>query len=250
MSPEEQEPVSLPVSASVAHLRRRKLEATQGLLGDTISISDEDWQQPSRLPGWTRAHVATHIARNADGIRRVVHGLLTHTPSLMYPDSRQRRRDLEAGSRRGALDLQIDLDTSAGQLNDTFSYLQESGSTEEVQVLPGLAMPVHHLMVARLNEVVLHRIDLDHGFSATDVDADIARWLLEWNCSRLGQRTDLPPLRILSSSGLQATVGRPAPEHEVPVDVHGTDAGLLGWLTGRGGPELVGGAERLGIQEL
>lgn len=250
MSQEDREPVTLPVSASVAHLRHRKMEATQGLLGDTISISDEDWQQPSRLPGWTRAHVATHIARNADGLRRVVHGLLTHTPCPMYPDPLQRRRDLEAGSRRGALDLQIDLDTSAGQLNDIFNYLQESGINEVVEVLPALHMPVHDLLVARLNEVVLHRIDLDHGFTANDVDADIARWLLEWNCSRLGQRADLPPLRILSSSGLEATLGRPPAEHEVPTDVHGTDAGLLGWLTGRGGPELVGGAQDRDLPEL
>lgn len=35
-------------------LRKRVQEATQRLLGDTIGISDADWNGPSRLPGWSR----------------------------------------------------------------------------------------------------------------------------------------------------------------------------------------------------
>ena len=96
MSQQPTESADLPVSTTMAHLRRRKREATQALLGDTISISDEAWQQPSRLDGWTRAHVATHIARNADGLRRVAHGLLTHSPGQMYPDPRVRDTLLRA----------------------------------------------------------------------------------------------------------------------------------------------------------
>lgn len=39
---------------------------TARLLGDTISVSDEGWRAASRLPRWSRGHVATHVARNAD----------------------------------------------------------------------------------------------------------------------------------------------------------------------------------------
>ena len=237
----------MPVTASMALLRRRKLEATQALLGDTIAITDEQWHQPSRLAGWTRAHVATHLARNADGLRRVVQGLLTHVPSTMYPDERTRRRELEAGSRRGALDLQIDLDTSAGELNQTFNYLEQSGTTEEVEVRPGVWMPAHQLVVARLNEVVLHRIDLDHGFTAGQVEADIARWLLEWNCQRIARRQDFPALQVSSTSGFTARIG---PEWADTPVVRGSDAHLLGWLTSRASADEVHGADTLELPEL
>lgn len=246
MSPSSFGQAPLPVSATTAQLRSRKRDATQQLLGDTIAIPEDQWQLPSGLPGWTRAHVATHLARNADGLRRVVHGLLTHSPAQMYPSPEQRDRDLEQGSMRGALELQIDLDTSAGELNTVFGYLEESGSTEEVDLVPGLRLPAHHLPVARFNEVVLHHMDLDCGFTPTDVDADIARWLLEWNCLRLAGRDDYPALEVASTSGVRARVGGSGEA----VEVRGSDAVLLGWLTGRGGSEGVLGAPDTEMRKL
>ncbi|WP_420175706.1 maleylpyruvate isomerase family mycothiol-dependent enzyme [Luteococcus sp. OSA5] len=237
----------MPVSATLSLLRRRKLEATQALLGDTIAIADDDWHGPSRLAGWTRAHVATHLARNADGLRRVVEGVLEQRPVHMYADEQTRLRDLELGSRRDALDLQIDLDTSAGQLNYAFDHLEEAGITDVVEVRPGFRMPAQHLVVARLNEVVLHRIDLAHGFQATDVDADLAHWLLEWNCRRISDRPDFPAIQVSSTSGLTARLGTP---HGEPTVVRGSDAGLLGWLTSRADASLVDGAENLEFPEL
>mgnify|MGYP003622708592 CR=1 FL=1 len=55
-------------SAPLETLRKRVQEATQRLLGDTIGISDDDWNGPSGLPGWSRAHVAAHLAANADRV--------------------------------------------------------------------------------------------------------------------------------------------------------------------------------------
>ena len=55
-------------------------QATQRLLGDTITVRDEHWRSPSRLPDWTRGHVATHLARNADAIRRLVEWARTGPP--------------------------------------------------------------------------------------------------------------------------------------------------------------------------
>ncbi|MGO4956399.1 maleylpyruvate isomerase family mycothiol-dependent enzyme [Luteococcus sp. Sow4_B9] len=237
----------MPVSTTLSHLRHRKLEATQALLGDTIAIPEEDWHGPSRLPGWTRAHVATHLARNADGLRRVALGLLEHRPNRMYPDERARMRELELGSRRSGLELQIDLDTSAGQLNDTLNYLMEADITDPVEVRPGSWMPAHHLPVARLNEVVLHRIDLAHGFTAADVDADIAQWLLEWNCRRIGERPDFPSLWVASSTGVTARIGNP---DQTPLTVHGSDASLLGWLTSRADGTGISGADSIVLPEL
>ena len=90
--------------------------ATQRLLGDTIAVDDQAWREPSRLPGWTRGHVATHIARHADGIVRLTEWARCGERLDMYVSAEQREADIEDGAVRSGLDLQIDLDTTAGRL--------------------------------------------------------------------------------------------------------------------------------------
>ncbi len=81
----------LPDQQSIIGLRLRKREATQALLGDTIRLGDDQWQEPSDLPGWTRAHVATHIARNAEAFVAAVEALLAGRPADALPVAGPRR---------------------------------------------------------------------------------------------------------------------------------------------------------------
>jgi hypothetical protein len=41
--------------------------ATDSLVDGIGRLTDADARGPSLLPGWTRGHVLTHLARNADG---------------------------------------------------------------------------------------------------------------------------------------------------------------------------------------
>lgn len=227
--------------SDLSEVRRLKMVATQRLLGDTISISENDWHSPTALPGWTRAHVATHLARNADVLRRLLTRLDTH-PQLEPDDV---VRDLEVGARRSPLEIQIDLDTSAGLLNNTFNQIPA-----EDWSIP-LSGDLHDLTVSdlpmmRLNEVVLHHVDLDCGFGFVDLDPQIAEWLLAWNVFR---RTDLaagPGIDLVASSGTVHRVG----SGSGTTQVSGTDANLLGWLTGRLPRSAVSGAEHVSVGPL
>ncbi|HSN11588.1 MAG TPA: maleylpyruvate isomerase family mycothiol-dependent enzyme [Propionibacteriaceae bacterium] len=227
--------------ADLVEVRQLKRAATQRLLGDTISISDDDWLGPTALPGWTRAHVATHLARNADVLRRYVTRLASR-PELERDDL---VTDLEAGARRSPLDIQIDLDTSSGLLNDTFDKVTaEQWSTPLHGGLEGLT--VEDLPMMRLNEVVLHHVDLDCGFVMSDIDPRAAEWLLAWNVHR---RTDLangPGIRLTTGSGQVLRVGSGFGMSEVS----GSAANLLGWLTGRLPRTAVSGAEHVSIGPL
>lgn len=64
-----------------------------------MGLSDDEWQAPSRLAGWTRAHIATHIARNAEAFETVTKAVITNqkVPHL-YPSDELRDRDIERGS--------------------------------------------------------------------------------------------------------------------------------------------------------
>lgn len=225
----------------LSEVRRLKMMATQRLLGDTIAISEDDWHSPTALPGWTRAHVATHLARNAEVLRRLLTRLDSH-PQLEPDDV---VRDLEAGARRTPLEIQIDLDTSAGLLNSTFNQLPTHAWSIPLDgALEGLT--VSDLPMMRLNEVVLHHVDLECGFGFVDLDPHIAEWLLTWNLHRRKDLATGPGIDLVAASGTVHHVG----SGSGTTQVSGTAANLLGWLTGRLPRETVSGAEHVSLGPL
>lgn len=226
--------------ADVDEVRLLVTTATQRLLGDTISVTDEDWHSASRLPGWTRAHLATHLARQADALVRVAQGAIGGQPQAMYGSAEQREAEIEAGAHRGGLELQVDLDKSANALSDAFERVEQADAWDTpVQLRGGQQVPARLLPLARLCEVVLHHIDLDTGFGVSDIDQRTADWLLEWCAFRLRNRNDFPALQLTSDSGFTLRVGSVG---EATV-VTGGSAELLAWLAGRGTGESLSGTE-------
>lgn len=223
----------------VDQVRLLVTQATQRLLGDTISVTDEDWHGPSRLPNWTRAHVATHLARQAEALARLARGAVTGQPGVMYSSPEHRNAEIEAGAHRSGLELQIDLDKSANGLSDAFETIEQAGAWDAMVDLRGDQVPARVLPLARLLEVVLHHIDLDTGFGVSDVDQQTAEWLLEWSAFRLRNRKDFPALQLASESGF--TVGVEGSGDATAVT--GGSAELLGWLSGRSTAESLVGCD-------
>lgn len=213
--------------------------ATHQLLGDTITVEEDAWHAASRLPGWTRAHVATHLARQADALGRLVEGAHTGEHRTMYDTDEQRSSEIEAGASRSGLELQIDLDTAAGRLGAGFDRLDAAHAWDAtVELRGGQTAPARLLPLARLAEVVLHHVDLDIGFDVDAIDPVIATWLLEWAAFRLRSR-DFPALTLETGSGARTPIGT----GEDPRTVRGTPPRLLGWLTGRSSADQVDGAD-------
>jgi len=221
--------------ADIATALLRGQEATQALLGDTIAITDEAWQMPSRLPGWTRAHVATHIARQADGMTRVLGQIKNNQPTSLYDSEETLNDAIERGSERSAMDLQVDLDSSAGRLHEASSRLKRLPPSRPISLTPNLTVPLGDLPIVRLNHLVLHHIDLDIGFTYEAIEATVASWLLAYNAARIGRNPAYPSIRLTGDSGVTAVIGRGGR----PRVVNGADNLLLGWLTGRLTPEQV-----------
>lgn len=213
--------------------------ATQRLVGDTIGVNDPSWCEPSRLPHWSRGHVATHLARNADGMRRLTEWARTGERHEMYASAQVREEEIEAGAGRSGLELQIDLDTSAERLTEGFAALDETDAWDrEVELRGGQRLAARLLPVARLTEVVLHHVDLDIGYEVSDIDNETADFVLEWSAHRLGVRDEFPRLQLRSDTGLHTDLGSGGS----PRTVTGSSSALLGWLTGRATPDTVRGA--------
>ena len=225
--------MSAPASSAATQLETLRglvTTATQRLLGDTISVTDQQWRAPSRLPDWTRGHVATHIARHADALVRLAKWARTGERQEMYPSPEHRVKEIEAGSSRSGLDLQIDLDTTAGHLSEAFDELDGADAWDAVvEIRGGLKTPARLLPLARLLEVSIHHVDLDIGYEITDIDTQTAEWLLEWCAFRLKERDGFPRLQMTSDTGFTTTVGSSGE----PTAVSGGSTQLLGWVTGR-----------------
>ncbi len=211
-------------------LRELVATATQRLLGDTISVSDDDWRAPSVLPEWSRGHVASHIARHADATCRLASWATTGDRQDMYDSPESRSEAIEEGSSRSGLELQIDLDTSAGRLEEAWESLDKAGAWDAiVEMRGGMRVPARLLPLARLLEVAIHHVDLDIGYDIADIDPTTAEWLLEWCAFRLRGRVEFPMLELTSDSGFMITVGSSGE----PIPISGTSPNLLGWLTNR-----------------
>ncbi len=65
-------------------------ESTGHVLSSASKLTDAAAAGPSQLPGWTRGHVLTHLARNADGFRNLMHWARTGTRTPMYPSEAAR----------------------------------------------------------------------------------------------------------------------------------------------------------------
>jgi maleylpyruvate isomerase len=142
--------------------------ATQRLLGTARVIPEPDLRGPSLLPGWTRAHVLTHLARNADAMRNLLIGARSGQERRAYASGQEREADIEQGAGRSAKDLAEDVASSAMALRTVMIGLPGDAWQFPVRVPDSGPFPAEQLLTRRLVEVELHHCDLDSGYGPAD----------------------------------------------------------------------------------
>jgi maleylpyruvate isomerase len=206
--------------------------ATDRLLDSLAGLTDQQARQPSRLPGWSRGHLLTHVSRNADGMCNLLHWARTGIPTPMYREPDGRDADIEAGSGRPAAELIRDVADSARRWQQAAAELTEDDWQAEIRRRP--AHPPEravNLLDGRLLEVEFHHVDLELGYRLTDSPPEVIELALAY-CHRR-YRLDQAFLAVLSDTGQRLDF----PDGAGPtLEVLGTAADLLGWITGRGGP--------------
>lgn len=203
--------------------------ATSRLFETVRSMSDDDVPAPSLLPAWSRGHVLTHLARNADGLGNLLVGAAEGVERKMYPSREAREADIVAGSRRPIKDHVADLEASnerflatvAAMPPTAWDFVLHWGSSGETR-------PASAVLEARLREVAIHHLDLDFGFTAD-------RWTPEFALRIL--RSSLP---AFETRGLIPCTLKPTDVEAVVVANGGSDVEISGpahalatWLLGR-----------------
>jgi maleylpyruvate isomerase len=203
---------------------------TDLLLSTARTLDDAAVRSASLLPGWTRGHVLTHVARNADALSNVAGSAVTGEITPMYPSVEQRDAEIEAGAHRSASDLEADVESSAERLLSQLAAVPEDRVDLEVPSGRGPTIAVSHVPWVRTREVVYHHIDLGAGYTFADVPDSLLRKGL----------SECPPRLAHASPGVTAVVTfSDGSEEEVvvgdgTVSVRGAAADVLAWLTGRG----------------
>lgn len=204
-------------------------EATSRYLQTLSELTDGDLRAPSVLPGWTRGHVAAHLARNADAMTGAVHRIVNGEAPFMYSTQEARDAEIEDTSGRPAAEMLEDGSAACGRLLQAFNEMHPSHLDVEVPRLPG--GPPHYVARAfastRLREVIIHHSDLDAGFGPSD-------WPLPFATSVVSHRhRDLADggsmvLRATDTADVWKFGAGAGPEVSGPV------AELAWWLVGRG----------------
>jgi maleylpyruvate isomerase len=190
-------------------------QATQRLLDTARIITEPDLRAPSLLPGWTRAHVLAHVARNADAMRTVLAGVRSGQDRPGYASAEAREAGIEQDAGRPAGELTGDLADSAMALRTVARQLPDDGWQVPVRMQnSGPRFPAAELLTRRLVEVELHHCDLGAGYGPADwppvfADMELAEPMRTWRQDRLSQ----PQTAKLSPSRPPAPwrPGRPLP---------------------------------------
>ena len=211
-----------------------------------------DVRAPSLCEGWSRAHILSHVARNAEAIQRLTEWALDGRPREMYPGGTTARdAEIEQGALRtgpaSADDSRPagvfvdDLTDTATQLRPRLTELAGPLAVGEVEMRGGMKVPPRCLPFLRLRELVYHHVDLDDGFTFADVEPELLHRFIDDAVSRLQMGSHPPDLELQTDEGDRWHVGGSS------IPVRGSRAGLLLWLARR---IDTGVSARAGLPEL
>lgn len=146
------------------------VRASHATLNDWVSrMTQEQVSAPSLLPGWSRGHLLTHIARNADSVVRRLEGAVRNVVADQYVGGAQgRAREIEDGAARALSVLVSDVRTSSEAVDAAFETFPDDAWDRLGRGVSGKQTPMHSLPLQRWREVEIHLLDLDLGYRPAD----------------------------------------------------------------------------------
>ena len=204
------------------------------LRGMMMRMGDDAFAAPSGLPGWTRAHVLTHVARNADAMVNLIDWAVTGRRSPAYASREQRDADIAAGADRTPAEIRADVVASSDRLAAVVRTTPPTAWSATVEGPRGGEMPAADILWFRAREVWVHAVDLDAGASFTDLPRPMLHELLADAAATFATRPDFPRLLLRPTDETRTWAVGGADEAAGAVGaVRGPEAELAAWLLGR-----------------
>ena len=192
--------------------------AHQRLLADLDGRDDEWCRASSALPGWSRGHVLTHLARNAESHVRMFVAASDGHETEQYEGGRPARNAaIESGADRSASDLIADV-------RKTLYSLEAAWFSATARTWAGFGIKSHSdgarvriadLVMMRWRETEVHHADLLASISFADwspeyVRRDLDHQVMQWRARKPMGLTVLPEqaLKLAPHDRLAWLLGR------------------------------------------
>jgi maleylpyruvate isomerase len=203
--------------------------ASDRLLRTATTLDEAGIAAPSLLPGWTRGHVLTHLARNADSYVNLLTSARTGEDIPAYASQSVRAADIEAGAGRPLAAQLDDLRAATARFAHAAAIMPAEAWAASVQGRQGPRIAAT-LIWGRLREIEVHHVDLDSGYRTDDWPPAFSLRVLHEVAADLGRQPDAPALVLEPiEPGHRLTVGEPTGAPTISGPAHA----LAGWLTGR-----------------
>ncbi len=197
------------------------------LRGLMTRLGDEAFRAPSLLPGWSRAHVLSHLARNADAMINLLLWARTGIVTPAYASAEARVADIEKGAVRSPTEIRDDVIASSDRLATVVRDLPEAAWAALITNVQGRVIRASAVPWIRAREMWIHAVDLDAGAAFADMPRPMVDALLVDACEAMGRKPECPVLHLVDGDhswyvgdGAAVVVTGPAPE-------------LAAWLLGR-----------------
>jgi maleylpyruvate isomerase len=169
---------------------------------DDVHFDDAMARGDSALPGWSRGHVLTHLARNADSNTRMIEAAKIGSPVAQYPGGmEQRASEIEAGAGRSAAALLDDVRSADDALADAYAGVDEETWQRNALRWGTETWPVLDLPFLRWREVAVHTVDL--GLPAIGIDI----WAASYVEHELRRQLAALPARLPGPMGMRLVPG-------------------------------------------
>jgi maleylpyruvate isomerase len=167
--------------------------------GALAELPDDGFAEPCLLPGWSRAKLLGHVARNADALCNLLHWAATGIETPMYPSPDAREQGIVASATQSPQQLRDDVATTTARLDRSIAELPEAAWQAPVRTAQGRSVPGAEVPWMRVRELFVHAVDLDGPVSFDDVPVELAAELLADAFRFAVRKPACPQVRVLAS---------------------------------------------------
>jgi maleylpyruvate isomerase len=153
-------------------------EGTKLFLDASGGLTEAEYDAASLLPGWTRRHLAAHVAANAEALGNLLHWAATGEETPMYASPEERAAGIERGPRMSAAELTAWTNRSAAALRTAMDELTDGQWQAQVVTAQGRTVPAAEVPWMRSREVFVHAVDLGLGVTFADLPGDFLQALI------------------------------------------------------------------------
>jgi maleylpyruvate isomerase len=171
------------------------------LLDALAGLSDEELLAPCRLEGWSRRHLVSHLARNADALGNLLAWARTGVETPMYASPDERASRIDEDAQRPPDVIRADALAASARLVAAVAALPDPAWDAPVRTARNRPIDAGEVPWMRIRESWVHTVDLDVGLTFASVPAAVVDALLDEVTAGLAGRPDCPSLLLVAPTG-------------------------------------------------